>query len=250
MYGCESWTVKKDKCRRIDAFEMWCWRWLESPLDCKEFQSVNPTGNQPWIFIGRADAEAPILWPPDVKSPLIGKDPDAGKGWRQEEKGTTEGEMVGWHHWLNGHESEWTLGVGDDQGGLMCCSPWGHKELDTTERLNWTEYPQVYRPGKSLDFPGQSGLCAVFSGMRISELKGDASHGKFIKWSCVSAASICIEDPEAGVPSTSFLTAGPVHIPQFTSSHLVTHEEGGIERGVRHAHAPCLLWQSLCTFPS
>ena len=94
----------------------------------------------PRIFIGKTDAEAegPILWPPDVKNWLIWKDPHAGKDWGQE-KGMTEDEMAGWHHWLDGHESEWTLGVGDGQGGLACCSPWGHKELDTTEQLNWTD---------------------------------------------------------------------------------------------------------------
>ena len=99
MYGCESWTIKKAECRRIDAFQLWCWRRLLSPLDCKEIKPVNPKGNQPWIFIGRTDAEteAPILWPPDVKSRLIGKNPDAGKDWRQEEKGTTEDEMVGFN---------------------------------------------------------------------------------------------------------------------------------------------------------
>ena len=113
----------------------------KSPLDNKEIKPVNPKGNQPWIFIGRADAEAeaPVLWPPDVKNWLTGKYPDAGKDWGQEEKGMTEDEMVGWHHQLNGHEFEWTPGGGDGQGGLVCCSPWGHKELDTTERLNWTE---------------------------------------------------------------------------------------------------------------
>ena len=114
---------------------------LESPLDCKEIQAVHPKGDQSWVFIGRTDAKAetPILWPPHVKSWLIGKDPDAGRDWGQAEKGTTEDEMAGWHHWLEGHEFEWTLGVGDGQGGLVCCSPWGHKESDTTERLNWTE---------------------------------------------------------------------------------------------------------------
>ena len=110
----------------------------ESPLDSKEIKPVSPKGNQPWIFTGRTDAEveAPILGPPDSKSWLIRKDPDAGKDWRQEEKGTTEGEMVGWHHWLNGHEFEQALGVGDGQGSLACCSPWGCKKLDTTKRLN------------------------------------------------------------------------------------------------------------------
>ena len=141
MHGCESWTVKKAGCRRIDAFELWCWRTLESPLNCKEIQLVNHKENQSWIFIGRTGAEAktPILWPPDAKSWLIGKDPDAGKDWGQEEKGTTEDEMVGWHHGLDGRESEWTPGDGDGQGGLACCSSWGCKELDTTEQLNWTE---------------------------------------------------------------------------------------------------------------
>ena len=112
---------------------------LESPLDCKEIQPVHPKGNQSEIFIGRTDVEAetPILGPLDAKNWLIGKDPDAGKDWRQE-KGTTEDEMVGWHHQLDGHEFESTAGVGDGQGGLACCSLWGHKELDTTEWLNWT----------------------------------------------------------------------------------------------------------------
>ena len=102
---------------------------------------ISLKGNQPWILIGRTDAEdeTPILWPLDVKSWLIGKDSDAGRDWEQEEKGTTEDEMVGWHHWLDGRESEWTPGVGDGQGGLACCDSWGRKELDTTERLNWTE---------------------------------------------------------------------------------------------------------------
>ena len=114
---------------------------LESPLDCKEIQPVHPKGNHSWIFIGRTDAEAetPILFLPDVKNWLIGKDPNAGKDWRWEEKGTTEEEMVGWYHWLDGHEYEQAPGVGDRQGSLVCCSPWCRKESDTTERLNWTE---------------------------------------------------------------------------------------------------------------
>ena len=114
---------------------------LESPLDCKEIQPVHPKGDQSLVFIGRTDAKAetPILWPPDVKSWLIGKDPDAGKDWRWEEKGTTENEMVGWHHRLNGHGFGWTPGVGDAQGGLACYGSWGHKELDMTEQLNWTD---------------------------------------------------------------------------------------------------------------
>ena len=121
------WTVVLDKI-------------LESPLDCKEFQLVHPKGNQSWIFFGRTDAEAetPILWPPDAKNWLICKDLDAGNDWRREEKGTTEDEMVGWHHQLNGHDFD-TPGFNDGQGSLVCCSPWGCIELDTIERLNWTE---------------------------------------------------------------------------------------------------------------
>jgi len=141
MYGCESWTVKKAECGRIDAFELRCWRRLKSPLDCKEIQSVHSEGDQPWDFFGRNDskAETPVLWPPHVKSWLIGKDSDAGRDWGQEEKGTTTDEMAGWHHWLDEHESEWTSGVGDGQGGLACCDSWGHKELDTTEPLIWSD---------------------------------------------------------------------------------------------------------------
>ena len=111
---------------------------LESPLDSKEIKSVNPKGNQPWIFTGRTDAEAeaPILWSPDAKSWLTGKDPDAGKDWRQEEKGATEDEMVGWHHRLDGHGFEQTPGDSEGQRSLACCSPWRHKESDTIEWLN------------------------------------------------------------------------------------------------------------------
>ena len=118
---------------------------LESPLDCKEIQPVHPEGNQSWIFIGRTDVEAetPILWLPEAKNWLIGKDPDAGKDWRQEKKGTTEDEMVGWHYQLDEHEFEQALRVGDGQGSLACCSSLGHAESDTTGWLNWTE---LYRP--------------------------------------------------------------------------------------------------------
>ena len=131
--GHDCWTVVLEKT-------------LESPLDCKEIQLVHPKGDQSWVFIGGTDAEAetPILWPPHAKSWLIGKDPDAGKDWGQEEKGTTEDEMAGWHYQLNGHEFEWTPGVGDGQGGLACCNSWGHKESDMSEWLNWTEQVSMY----------------------------------------------------------------------------------------------------------
>ena len=121
----------------------WCFwtvvleKTLESPLDCKEIQPVHPNGDKSWVFIGRTDVEAetPVLWPPHAKSWLIGNIPDAGRDWGQEEKGMTEDEMAGWDHWLDGHESEWTLGGGDGQGGLECCDSWGRKESDTTEWL-------------------------------------------------------------------------------------------------------------------
>ena len=132
----------------------WCFwtvvleKTLDSPLDYKEIQPVHPKGDQSWVFIGRTDAEAetPILWPPDVKGWLTGKDSDAGKDWAQEEKGTTEDEMVGWHHRLSRHGCGWTPGVGDGQGGLACCGSWGLKESDTTERLNWTELKRKRTP--------------------------------------------------------------------------------------------------------
>ena len=112
---------------------------LESPLDCKEIQPVHSEGDQSWVFYGRNDAKAetPVLWPPHVKSWLIGKDSDAGRDWRQEEKGMTEDEMAGWHPWLDGRESKWTPGVGDGQGGLECCSSWGQTRLSDWNELNW-----------------------------------------------------------------------------------------------------------------
>ena len=135
----ESWAPKN-----------WCFwtvvleKTLESPLDYKEIQPVYPKGDQSWVFIGRTDAEAetPVLCLPHAKSWLIGKDPDAGRDWGQEEKGTTEDKMAGWHHWLDGHEFGQTPGACDGQGGLVCCDSWGRKESDTTERLNWTEPPR------------------------------------------------------------------------------------------------------------
>ena len=146
MCECESWTLRKAERWRIDAFELWCWRrLLRVPWPTRRSnQSI--LKEMSWICIGRTDveAEAPVLWPPDVKNWLIGKDPDAGKDWRQEEKGMTEDEMAGWHHWPNGHEFEWTPGVGDGQGGLACCSPWGCKESDTTEQLNWLKFPSEH----------------------------------------------------------------------------------------------------------
>ena len=132
----ESWTLK-NRCFWTVVLE----KTLESSLDCKEIQPIHPKWNQSWIFIGRTDAEAEtlILWPPDAKNWLTGKDPDAGKDWRREKKGTTEDERAGWHHWLDGRESQRTPGVGDGQGGLVCCDSWGGKESDMTERLIWSD---------------------------------------------------------------------------------------------------------------
>ena len=147
-YGFSSGHVRMWElvCEESWALKNWCFwtvvleKTLKSAFDCKEIQQFHPKGDQSWVFIGRTDeAETPILWPPRVKSWLIGKDSDAGRDWGQEEKGTTEDEMSGWHHWLDGREFEWTPGVGDGQGGLACCDSWGCKESDTTKRLNWTE---------------------------------------------------------------------------------------------------------------
>ena len=140
-------------CEESWAPKNWCFwtavleKTLESPLDCKEIQPVHSEGDLPWVFLGRnvAKAETPVLWPPHVKSWLIGKDSDVGRDWGQEEKGTTEDEMSGWHLWLDRRESEWTPGVGDGQGGLACCDSWGRKESDTTEWVNWTELKGINR---------------------------------------------------------------------------------------------------------
>ena len=134
---CEEGWAPKNWCFLTVVLE----KTLESSLDCKEIQPVHPKRDQPWVFIGRTDVEAetPVLWPPDAKSWLIGKDPDARKDWMQEEKEMTEDEMVRWNHQLDGHGFGWTPGVGDGQGGLAYCDSWGRKELDITEQLNWTE---------------------------------------------------------------------------------------------------------------
>ena len=174
MYGCESWTIKKAEHWRIDAFELLWEKTLESPLDCKEIQPVCPKGDQSWVFIGRTDVEteAPVLWPPDAKSWLIWKDPDAGKDWGQEDKGMTEDEMVEWHHWLDGHGFEWTLGVCDGQGGLAYCSSWGHRVVQ--DWVNWTElnglgvFPTFFNLSlnfviRSLWSEPHSALCLVFA---------------------------------------------------------------------------------------
>ena len=137
MYRGESCTIKKAECQRIDAFKLWYWRTLESPLDSKEIKPVNPKGNQSWTFIGRTDAkaEASIFWPLDVKRQLNGKDPDAGKEWGQEEKGVTEGEMVEWHQRVNGHEFEETPRDGKRQGSLTCSN--SHVTKSWTWLGNW-----------------------------------------------------------------------------------------------------------------
>ena len=140
------WMWELD-CEESSAPKKWCFwtvmleKTLENPLDYKKIQPVLSEGEQPWDFFGRNDAKAetPVLWPPHAKCWLIRKDSDAGRDWGQEQKGTTEDEMAGWHHWLDGRESEWTPGDGDGQEGLACCDSWGRKKSDTTEQLNWTE---------------------------------------------------------------------------------------------------------------
>ena len=136
MYGCESWTVKKPEHQRIDAFELWCWRrllrvpWTARKSNQSTLKEISPGCSLEGMMLKLKFQ----LWPPHAKSWLIGKDSDAGRDW------TTEDEMAGWHHWLDGRESEWTPGDGDEQGGLACFDSWGHKESDTTEQLNWLNW--------------------------------------------------------------------------------------------------------------
>ena len=132
IYRYESWTIKKAEPQRTDAFELWCWRWLLRVPRTPERSNQSVLKETNWIFIGKTEAEAPVIWPLDVMSQLIGKDPDAGKDWKQKEKRAAEDEMVGLNHWLNGHESEQTLGDSEGQGSLACFSPCGHKELNMT----------------------------------------------------------------------------------------------------------------------
>ena len=141
IYGYESWTITKAECWRIDAFELWCWRrlWRVPWTSRRSNQSVLKEINLEYSFEGLMLKLKLIIWPLDVNSWLIGKDPDIGKDWRQKEKGATEDEIVGWHHWLNGHEFEQIPADNEAQGSLTCCSPWGQKESDTAERLNWTD---------------------------------------------------------------------------------------------------------------
>ena len=168
QWSCMDWELDY---KESWALKNWCFwtvvleKTLESPLDSKEIQPVHPKGDQSWVFIGRTDVETetPVLWPPDEKSWLIWKDPYTGKDWGQEDKGMTEDKMAGWHHRLNGHGFGWTLGVGDGQGDLACCSSLGCKESDTTEEMNWTELSykikgkrkfidELYPIGKSVSY--------------------------------------------------------------------------------------------------
>ena len=159
MYGCESWTIKKVEHRRTDAFELWCWRrlltvpWTTRRSNQSILKEISPEYSLEGLMLKLRLQYFGHL----MKNWLIWKDPDAGKDWRQEEKGTTEVEMAGWHHRLNGHEFGWTSGVSDWQWGLACCNPWGCKESDTTEQLNWTD-SQVGRDKLSLQGPNKGVL--------------------------------------------------------------------------------------------
>ena len=197
MYRCESWTIKKVEYQRTDAFKLWCWRRLLRVPWTARRSNQSILKDQLWKFIGRTKAEAkvPILWPPDEKSQLIAKDPDVGKDWGQEKKGPTEDEVVGWHHWLNGHESEQTPGYSEGQGSLACCSPWGCRETDWTG--DWTTWVTLSRveggrnfyhyhttghhtPKKkkkclARDFPGgpvAKALCSQCRGLRLDPWSG------------------------------------------------------------------------------
>ena len=175
---CEEGWVPKNWCFWTVVLE----KTLESPLDCKEVQPVHSEGDQPWDFFGRDDAKAetPVLWPSHVKSWLIGKDSDAGRDWGQEEKGTTEDEMAGWHHWLDRRVSEWTPGVGDGQGSLAWCDSWGRKELDMTERLNWTELKRSYNSISQAVFYG----IPIFLGCELLLLRCESRClDKALRWS-------------------------------------------------------------------
>ena len=188
----ESWTLKT-----------WCFwtvvleKTLENPLDCKKINQVNCKGHQSWVYFGRTDAEAetPVLWPPDVKNWLIVKNHDAGKDWKQDEKGMAEDEMVRWHLWLDGHEFEQALEFGDGQGGLACCNPWGHKESDMAEQLNWTELTYRDRMSKCRWGNCPDGLVQCWVGINLQFVKSIISV-KCNKAKCSKMRSACIFEPQ------------------------------------------------------
>ena len=190
MYGCESWTLKKTECWRIDAFELWCWRrLLRVPWTCREIQSIHPKGDQSWMFIGRTDVEAetPVLWPPDAKNWLIWKDPDAWIDWGQEEKWTTEDEMVGWHHRLNGHGFGWTLGVGDDREAWHAAI---HGVTKSWTRLSdWTELNRCINLGSPGGSDGKESACNVGDLDSIPGLgrSPGGGHGNPLQYSCLES---------------------------------------------------------------
>ena len=172
MCGCESCTIKKAEHQRIDDFELWCWRrLLRVPWTARRSKQSILKEISPGCSLTDPEAETPILRPPDVKIWLIGKNPDVGKDWRQKEKGKTEDEVVGWYHQLDGHEFEHILGVGDGQGSLVCCSPWGQKESDTTEQLNWTalNWATKNRKRNTPGGPMSKIPCSQYRGPRLGQ---------------------------------------------------------------------------------
>ena len=209
-------------------------------MDCKEIQPVHPKGDQSWVFIGRTDVEAetPILWPPDVKSWLIWKDPDAGKDWGQEEKGTTEDEMARWHHQLNGPELGWTLGVGDGQGGLACCGPWGCKELNTTERLNWIHWILNGKNNNNNKSPAKQG-CGWNS--RIWEKAAELGQkAKILRWGWGMQTQQTVSDKTQHKAKDTGTDRVPVTAVSASSTHispLVSLHHGA---GAQNLHSACL----------
>ena len=217
MYGCESWTIKKAESQRIDVFELWYWRRSNQSI----LKEISPEYSLKRL----------ILWLPDVKNWLLRKDPDAGKDWRWEEKGTTEDEMAGWHHWLDGHESGWTAGVGEGQGGLACCDSWGRKESDTTERLIWSDLRKLFlweemSPGWR-QAREECGVCGAWApgnkpGASVSPERKWPLCGRFLFWAhslrkCQRSARLEGPSRTKGVscsPGGESLTAYWLHSPR------------------------------------
>ena len=212
---------------------------LESPLDCKETKPVNPKGNQAWIFIGRTNAKAPIFWPPDAKSRLIRKHPVAGKDWGQEEKGMTEDEIVGWHHWLNGHEFEYTLGDGEGQGSLAC-SPRDHKELDMAEQLNNYNKTYIWLPRclSAKESASQSSDSGNTDSIPASGRSPGAENGNQLQYPCLEI--LWTEEPD-GLQSMG--SQGVTYDWTYTHANICTHAHI-YKYAYTYVHIPTAIFKS------